>query len=131
MKKHIGSILLCLLVAQLILTFDVCAVENGLNSAADNFCGALRNGDTTALRLLVSEDMLRRRKQLLTNQGYSGFLKEYYKNAECRVTGFNTRSENLVYVDVEIRLNDGTSSTTALSFTKKGGNWTVIEEINK
>jgi hypothetical protein len=131
MKKHIRSILLCLIIAQLVFTFDVRAVENELNSAADNFCEALKNGDTAALRLLVSEDMLRRRKQLLTNREYSGFLKEYYKNAEFKVTGFNPRSENLVYVDVEIRLNDGTFSTTALSFGKKGGNWKVIEEINK
>ena len=102
------------------------------NKVVTEYFKALKNGNTEAIKYLLSDDFYRKRKNLLENNPYySQFLQRFYKDSDFYIV--NTVQKNTqALVEVVQTLKDGSKSTVTLTLNEnKPKDWRIADEVIK
>ena len=93
---------------------------------------ALKEGDTGAIKNLLTDDYYLKKRVLLENNlNYSEFLRKYYNGMEFRILS-SVQNSAQAHVDVEQNLQDGTENLFTLTLNKdESEEWKIAEEIIK
>jgi len=70
----------------------------------DQYFLALTSGDTASLETLLGGRLLEKRKKLLGNPAYSGYLKKTYQDANFKILNYKSNRPDSVTVEVLITL---------------------------
>ncbi len=87
-------------------------------SVMDQYFGALTNGDTATLKMLLGGDLLKKRSSLLNNPEYSGYLSATYLNATFKILSYDTTDPDIVRIDTLITFNQDESIRKQYTLTK-------------
>ncbi len=76
----------------------------------NRFFSAQITGDTKTIEKLLGGDLLKKRRRLLNNPSYSGFLRRTYKNIRFKIMGYKKINEDTIQVKVMIIMNEHESN---------------------
>ena len=79
------------------------------SSIMNQYFAALVNGDVITLKSLLAGDLLNRRRSLLDNPEYPGFLSTTYMNATLKVLNIDASRPYTVVIDALITFKQGDS----------------------
>lgn len=124
MKKNIICLFLSFLLAGYGIVFAGKLISNQEQAnqitilSLKGFVTALKNGDLDRMKEFMSEKMYTRYKTLLEeNQGYSNFLRNYYKKARFSIGKISVLDDRLL-ADLYVDFSDGSRSVHHLGLLK-------------
>jgi len=74
------------------------------------YLDALAQGDTDVVRSLLGGDLLEKRRRLLENPTYSGYLIDTYGSARFSIDNIEDRSPDSVAIDISVIIDQATIS---------------------
>lgn len=129
MKKNIICLFLSFLLAGYGIVFAGKLLSNQEQAnqitilSLTGFVATLKNGDLDRMKEFMSEKMYTRYKTLLEeNQGYSNFLRNYYKDARFSIGKISVLDDRLL-ADLCVDFSDGSRSVHHLSLLKAEKNF--------
>ncbi|MEA3478197.1 MAG: hypothetical protein U9R60_08465 [Bacteroidota bacterium] len=129
MKKNIICLFLSFLLAGYGIVFAGKLISNQEQAnqitilSLKGFVAALKEGDLDTMKEFMSEKMYTRYKTLLEeNQGYSNFLRNYYKDARFSIGKISVLDDRLL-ADLHVDFSDGSRSVHHLGLLKAEKNF--------